>query len=192
VTNVSLVNAQTATPSFVPDREGTYVLSLVVNDGVLDSPVDTASVFVNSPPTVDVHPETINLKSNGGSQSVTAVLASRVLSSFAFFTASDGLTVTAQFTLENRYVDRDGNTVVFTVPAQVPSGGYRVVATDTDGDGHPDLYQLTLKFSRALIIAGFTDAGGNLRITQSTPMVSTVIADGVIVGSDTNSVITPP
>ncbi|MCK4907118.1 MAG: hypothetical protein KAS64_06190, partial [Spirochaetes bacterium] len=44
----SLGNADTVTnASFVPDKEGQYVVSLIVNDGKLDSEVDTVIITVN-------------------------------------------------------------------------------------------------------------------------------------------------
>jgi len=55
-----------------------------------------------------------------------------------------------------------------------------------------DQYQLTLKFNRDQIIAGFKDANGNLRITQPTELTSTVVGSGMRVGSDVNTVIAPP
>lgn len=153
--------------------------------------MDTVSVFVNPLPSVDIHPETINLKSKGGSKSVTGVLQSPVLSAFEFFTAADGVTVTAAFSLENQYTDLNGNVVNFTIPNDDYPGDDFVEAVDGDGDGTIDYYQLTLKFNRDLIIAGFTDVDGNLRIVNPTELVSTVIADGLTVGSDTNTVISP-
>ena len=190
-TDADLSNSMTPTPSFVPDKEGIYNLSLVVNDGLADSQTDTVSVFVNPPPKVDIHPETINLKSNGGSKSITAVLTSPVLSSFEFFTAEDGVAVTAGFTLENRYIDKDGKEAVFTIPAEDYTGDDTVVPVDEDGDGDIDFYQLTLKFNRDQLIAGFKDAGGNLRIIQPTELTSTVIGNDMKIGSDINMVISP-
>ncbi|NKE73373.1 carboxypeptidase-like regulatory domain-containing protein [Candidatus Manganitrophus noduliformans] len=192
VTDAALANASTPAPSFVSDADGTYTLRLVVNDGLTDSPQDTVSVFVNPAPHFDLHPETINLKSNGGSKSVTGVLTSPVLSAFAFFTAQDGATVTASFTLENRYVDQDGNVITFTLPADAYPGDDTVHPVDADGDGDVDLYQLTLKFNRDLIIAGFKDANGNLKISQPTDLISTVFGNDLVIGSDTNEVISPP
>jgi subtilase family serine protease len=192
LTDGSLANATTPNPSFIPDTEGIYVLSLVVNDGLVDSPVDTVSVFVNPPPTVDIHPETINLKSNGGSRSITGVLTSPLLSSFEFFTAEDGVTVTANFVLENQYIASNGEVVIFTILAEDYPGDDTVVPVDADGDGDIDLYQLTLKFNRDLLIVGFKDANGQLRITQPTELISTVIGNSLRIGSDTNTVISPP
>lgn len=191
-TDNSLSNSMTPTPSFVPDAEGIYTLSLKVNDGIADSQTDTVSVFANPPAKVDIHPETINLKSNGGSKSITAVLSSPVISSFEFFTAEDGITVTASFTLENRYIDKDGNEVIFTIPAEDYPGDDTISPVDADGDGKIDQYQLTLKFNRDQIIAGFKDESGNLRIVQATELTSTVIGNGIRVESDVNTVISPP
>lgn len=192
VSDAALANAGTPGPSFVPDSEGIYNLRLVVNDGLVDSPVDTVSVFVNPAPRFDLHPETINLKSNGGSKSVTGVLSSPVLSAFAFFTAPDGVTITAPFTLENRYVDKNGNMVNFTIPADDYPGDDQVHPVDTDGDGSLDLYRLTLKFNRDLIIAGFKDANGALKISRPTDLISRVVGNDLPIGSDTNTVIAPP
>lgn len=192
VTDASLANAGGPTPSFVPDLEGSYEIGLVVNDGLSSSQQDTASVYVNPAPKFDLHPETINLKSNGGSKSITGVLTSPVLSSFSFFTAPDGKTVTATFRLENQYIDLNGNNVVFTIPADDYPGDDAIVPVDSDKNGTIDLYQLTLKFNRDLIIAGFKDSNGNLRITQPTSLTSTVIGNDIRIGSDTNTAIAPP
>jgi hypothetical protein len=187
----SFSNGATPTPSFVPDSEGIYLISLVVSDGLAESQVDTVSVFVNPAPQVEIHPEIVNLKSNGGSKSITGVLTSPVLSAFEFFTAQDGVSVTAHFMLENRYADKNGDLVIFTVPAEEYTGDDQVVPVDADGDGLTDLYQLTLKFNRDLIIAGFKDANGNFRIAQPTDLVSTVIGNDLSVGSDINTAIAP-
>ncbi len=191
LTGAALIQPTTATPSFVPDAEGTYVLSLTVHDGLQASQVDTASVYVHPAPTVDLHPETINLKSAGGTRSLTIILSSPVVSAFAWLTAQDGVTVTATFVLENRYVDASGQAVVFTIPATLATTPGRVVEVDGDGNGTVDRYELVLKVDRQALIAGFTDATGRLRMSQPTDVVSTVIANDLRVGSDTNTVIAP-
>ncbi len=43
-----------------------------------------------------------------------------------------------------------------------------------------------------MIIAGFKDANGLLRIAKPTDLISTIIANGIRIGSDTNLVISPP
>lgn len=191
LTDAELTNGITSTPEFIPDVEGIYTLTLVVNDGVFDSAVDTVSIFINPAPSVDIHPETINLKSNGGSKSVTGVLKSPVLSAFEFFTAADGITVTSSFSLNNEYVDLNGETVVFEIPGDDYPGDDFIEAVDEDGDGTIDRYQLTLKFDRDLLIAGFTDENGLLRITDPTDLISIIISNNLTIGSDINTVISP-
>ncbi len=53
-----LVGADTATPSFIIDVAGTYVLQLIVNDGTADSAPDTVQVTTeNTPPVADAGPD---------------------------------------------------------------------------------------------------------------------------------------
>ncbi len=49
-----LTQADTTAPKFVPDIAGDYVFSLVVNDGVLDSPIDQARIVASNeaPPVI--------------------------------------------------------------------------------------------------------------------------------------------
>ncbi|HET8761179.1 MAG TPA: hypothetical protein VFN94_08930, partial [Nitrospiria bacterium] len=179
------------TPSFVPDASGTYELGLIVHDGTVPSPEDRGFAFITPPLRVDVHPETVNLKSHGGSKSLTAELASRVVSSFAPLTATDGVTVTATFALTIEYLDASGQPVVFTLSNEDYPGDDRVEAEDRDRCGRVDEYALTLKFARSAFIAGFTDAQGTLRITQPTTVTATVLGNGVAIGQDTIRVLPP-
>jgi hypothetical protein len=191
VSTASLANATSPTPSFVPDAPGTYELGLIVHDGLLPSPEDRVFAFITPPLDVDVHPETVNLKSHGGSKSLTAELESRVLSSFTPLTAADGVTVTATFALTIEYVDAQGQAVAFTIPNENYPGDDRVEADDEDRCGRTDEYELTLKFARSAFIAGFTDAQGHLRITQPTTVTATVLGNGVAIGQDTIRVLPP-
>ncbi|MEE9248458.1 MAG: PKD domain-containing protein [Dehalococcoidia bacterium] len=56
-TNATLSDANTVNPTFVPDVDGTYVATLVVNDGTSDSAPDTVEIAVeaapNAAPTAD-------------------------------------------------------------------------------------------------------------------------------------------
>jgi len=45
----SLSSAISSNPTFTPDKAGTYVLSLVVNDGQLNSPADTVAIRAGMP-----------------------------------------------------------------------------------------------------------------------------------------------
>ncbi|MEW6683736.1 MAG: CARDB domain-containing protein [Nitrospirota bacterium] len=191
LTDASLAGAATPTPSFVPDADGTYELGLIVHDGTVSSPEDRVFAFVNPPVEVDLHPETINLKSQGGSKSLTAELESYVLSAFAPLTAPDSVTVTASFELTIQYVDAAGQTVVFTIPNEEYPGDDRVEAEDEDQNGIADEYELTLKFPRSLFVAGFTDAQGALRITEHTEVTATLIGNGLVIGRDTARVLPP-
>ena len=47
---INLSDAATSRPFFIPDLPGVYVLSLVVNDGKVDSSADTVSITVTTPP----------------------------------------------------------------------------------------------------------------------------------------------
>ncbi|MGH8582471.1 MAG: PKD domain-containing protein, partial [Gammaproteobacteria bacterium] len=46
----ALTGATTATPTFIPDQAGDYIAQLIVDDGQLASPPDTALVTVSVPP----------------------------------------------------------------------------------------------------------------------------------------------
>lgn len=189
--DADLVGSDTATPSFIPDVNGTYVISLVVNDGMLQSQTDTASIYVSPPMEVDLHPEKVNMKSNGGSKSVTVVLFSPLLSSFELLTQSDGITVASEFALEHSYVDLNGDATTFSTPVSDSNGDDFVEEVDLDGDGTVDGYQLTLKVDRQLIIDGFTDPQGNTAILVNTEFISTVLGNGIQINSDTNTALPP-
>ena len=55
--NATLINPTTATPTFVADLPGTYMIRLIVNDGTLGSAPDDVEVHVNGPPEADAGPD---------------------------------------------------------------------------------------------------------------------------------------
>ncbi len=70
----TLTGPTTATPSFVPDVAGTYLATLVVNDGQANSAPDSVSIIANTPPVADAGPDQdrltgslINLDGTGSS-----------------------------------------------------------------------------------------------------------------------------
>ena len=74
--NATLTGANTATPSFTPDKLGNYVAQLMVNDGALDSAPDTVTISTtNSKPVANAGPDQnnvltgtlVNLNGNGSS-----------------------------------------------------------------------------------------------------------------------------
>ncbi|PIW85667.1 MAG: hypothetical protein COZ95_03255 [Nitrospirae bacterium CG_4_8_14_3_um_filter_50_41] len=190
LTSADIHNAGTASPSFTPDVDGDYVLRLTVSDGKAEAS-DNVMVTAVQVPLFDLHPETINLKSNGGPNSVTGVLTSADLRSFQIILDIGYAAPGGTFTLRNRYVDQYGNTLEFSVLNLDHDGSY-VQAEDTDGDGLNDLYTLILKFNRDEIIAGFNDGQGGWTIVNDTDLTSTLIIEGMAVGTDVNRVIAPP
>ncbi|MBM4065868.1 MAG: hypothetical protein FJ266_09555 [Planctomycetes bacterium] len=63
-----LSGATSANPTFTADKVGTYVVSLMVNDGTVNSSPDTVTITANAVTInveVSIKPETINLKSKG-------------------------------------------------------------------------------------------------------------------------------
>ena len=94
--------------------------------------------------------------------------------------------------MENNYIDKDGREVLFSIGTLDYDGDDIVKAVDTDDSGIIDEYRLTLKFDRDQLIAGFTDAGGELMISKATDLLSTINGNDLAIGSDINSVILPP
>ena len=58
----ALFGADTAGPSFVVDRFGTYIVQLIVDDGLIDSTPDTVTITTtNSAPTANAGPDQLNV-----------------------------------------------------------------------------------------------------------------------------------
>ena len=61
LSNATLSNANTSTPTFVPDQDGDYVAQLIVNDAITDSNPDTVAISAstaNSAPVANAGPDT--------------------------------------------------------------------------------------------------------------------------------------
>src|SRR5262249_50483700 len=55
----TLANPTTATPTFLTDLPGNYIVQLVVNDGTVDSAPDLVTIHVNGPPAANAGPDQV-------------------------------------------------------------------------------------------------------------------------------------
>lgn len=139
----ALANANTATPSFVAERAGTYVYSLSVYDGHSYSTQDTVSITVS--PIVPSDPAFLEKQWQYGTYYYSIGRA-------GFFTADldgDG----AEEIIASASDQQWGNNVVWYVVRRSTSGGYeqvwqspnygvaivRMLLTDMNGDGRNDV-----------------------------------------------------
>jgi len=135
LTQADLMDAETASPSFIPDVDGDYILRLTVSDG-RDEDSDNVLVTAVQKPCFALHPETLNLKSHGGPKSVTGVLKARDIRSFEVFMDPDSLVPGGAFTLVNEYVDQYGNPVTFEIFNLDQEGSYVKLSCDDEDDHH--------------------------------------------------------
>jgi len=66
--NISLSNVSIAKPTFTPDVDGTYVLQLIVNDGLIDSAANTTIIISVADPLYD---QQWHLKNNGQNSGIS-------------------------------------------------------------------------------------------------------------------------
>ncbi|MCF6338716.1 MAG: S8 family serine peptidase [Gammaproteobacteria bacterium] len=66
--NISLSSVSIANPSFIPDVDGTYVLQLIVNDGLIDSTADTIIISSIADPLYDQQWHLKNSGQNNGTR----------------------------------------------------------------------------------------------------------------------------
>lgn len=100
--SAQLTNATSAKPSFTPDVTGTYVVQLIVNDGVVTSPATTVSVSVSIGNRAPV--------ANAGSNQSTAV-GSLVTLNGSASSDPDGNTITYSWSLTSK---PSGSTAILT------------------------------------------------------------------------------
>jgi hypothetical protein len=110
-----LVNANTATPTFTADVAGTYVVQLIVNDGLQDSLPSTVSITAGQNP-ITLTPSPLNIASNASGTLTVAIVTAPA--------AGSGGQVINLSVLPGGFV---------TVPASVtvPEGATSVTATIT-------------------------------------------------------------
>ena len=140
----SLSNAAVVNPTFTADRQGAYVVQLIVNDGKIDSAPATVTITTNAPqgPTANagpnqtvVHGTTVTLTGSGSDPQnlplqftwslttrpagSTAVLSNASVPNPTFFADKPG-TYVAQLIVGNGTTNSDPSTVTITTTNTVP------------------------------------------------------------------------
>ncbi len=145
----TLSNSNDVMPTFTVDLPGTYVASLVVNDGNADSVADTVSVStVNSPPVADAGPDQ------------TATVGSPITLDGSGSTDVDGDPLTYQWTLVSKppasAASLSDPTVVMPTFVLDVAGSYTVELVVHDGtvSSAPDAVTITTSNSPPVAEAG--------------------------------------
>jgi len=169
--NATLSGGTTVTPTFVPDVEGTYTATLVVNDGTTDSATDSAVitaqlVVINNPPMANAGPnQTVDIG--------TVVTLDGSGSSDA-----DGDPLTFLWTLEVPAGSGAALSGAATVsPEFVPDVEGIYVATLTVNDGTDDSAPNSVSIS-AQAVAGNTPPIADAGSGQNVVVGDTVSLDG--------------
>ena len=206
--NATLTNANTATPTFIADKPGTYVAQLIVNNGFLDSAPSTVMITVQTPqaPTANagpnqnvVAPATVNLNGGGSSDPNNLPLTY----SFTFTTKPAGSnasltgattatpsfnadipgTYVVQLIVNNGYTSSTPQTVTITATSGT-------AASVTATSGTPQSAQTGAAFS-APLVATVKDSNGfpvpNVTVTFTAPASG---AGGSFSGSATATAVT--
>ena len=167
----TLSNSSTVSPTFVPDIEGSYTATLVVNDGAADSNPDSAVitaqlVVINNPPVANAGPDQ------------TVDIGSLVTLDGSGSSDADGDPLTYSWSLEvpaGSGATLSGATSVG--PEFVPDveGAYTATLIVNDGmdDSAPDSVSIT-----AQAVAGNTPPVANAGPDQSVLLGATVVLDG--------------
>ena len=108
--NATLVGQTSVTPTFVADRPGSYVIRLVVNDGIDDSESDDVEIQANGPPAADAGPDqTVPVGSTAQLDGIGS-------------TDPEGSTLSYHWVLNTRpSTSTDAATVVVVVGAEAPA-----------------------------------------------------------------------
>ena len=161
--SATLTNPTSINPIFVPDVNGSYVVGLTVNDGSLESPVDTVNVIVaaaNQPP----------IANPGAAQSVT--VGSTVTLNGASSSDPENDPLTYSWTFVSKPT---GSSATFTNPTSVVStfvadvaGSYVVGLTVNDGKVNGLLATTTITSSPANAPTPTADGSASSPFIEST------------------------
>ena len=162
--SASLTNSTTVSPTFVADKEGNYVVSLVVNDGTVDSSAATVTITAS---TANIAP----VANAGSAQSV--VTGSVVTLNGANSSDANGDSLTYLWTItskpSNSSASLSSSTSVNPTFTADKAGSYVVSLTVSDGS--------------------LSSSSGNITITAATtnsaPVANAGSAQNVVVGATT-------
>jgi hypothetical protein len=148
-----LVNANTATPTFTADVAGTYVIQLIVNDGLQDSNPSTVSITAGQNP-ISLTPSPLNIASNASGTLTVAIVTAPAA-------GSGGQVI-------NLSVLPGG---VVTVPASVtiPEGATSVTATITPVSvGTGTIFASATNFQPGSVTVNVTQPAISISVNPST------------------------
>ena len=150
----TLSNPTTVNPTFVADRPGSYVVQLIVNDGVVNSTPDTIAITtLNSPPVANAGPDqavsvgaTVSLNGSGSSDVDGDPLTYSW--SFVSIPLGSGATLSNPTTVNPTFVaDRPGSYVV------------QLIVNDGVVNSAPDTVTISVATSSAINVPTLTEWG---------------------------------
>ena len=141
---VALTGADTATPTFIPNQAGDYIAQLIVDDGQLTSPPDTALVTVTVPPPPPNQAPTIT------SAAVTTVQSGSLYNYQVVATDPEGDTLSYILTAFPTGMAISAGGLINWTPAS--AGNVDVTVEVSDGKGGSATQSFTVKAAEATVI----------------------------------------
>ena len=160
----TLAGADTATPSFPPDKAGEYIAQLIVNDGQLASPPDTALVTVSVPPPPNQAPSIT-------SAAVTTVRSGSLYSYQVIATDPEGDPLSYVLTTFPTGMTINASGLINWTPAS--TGNFNVTVEVSDGKGGSATQSFTINVTVPDVV-GLTEAQATTNITSAGLVIGTV------------------